>query len=179
MRKFWLTVATLLPAVPSMLLFVSKSSADPISFTSAQVAYCDGFCGSIQPTFIPDGPDAVSYSFGTPASASFSRTSSLGSLRNLGVQSSMSIDNDHFSMYASASGTATAVGNVNLLQAYAFGQDLDYLTVNSGANSTGFINIPIHLTGSVNIGYTLTGTFGSDPVPASAAYADVESPLRM
>ncbi len=89
----------------------------------------------------------------------------------------MNIDNDHFSTYASASGTATAVGNVNLLQAYAFGQDLDFITINSGTTSTGIMNIPIHLTGSVNIGYTLTGTFESAPVPASAAYADVSLQL--
>lgn len=136
--------------------FSLAADAAPLeSSTSAQTAYCDS-------TLTPCpmyGPGSISFINGQPASASFSQSFAIIGSRNLGVEERMAIDHGFLSAYASASGSATGGGNSNSVSANLYGTDLDYLTINSGA----YLELPLHLTGVVDIGYSVGGTFVFSP----------------
>jgi PEP-CTERM motif len=148
--------AALSAAALSAAALVSDALAAPIvdPFTSASTQVCYvGITPCVSAAFQPgDGP----FSFnGGPSSSSMSRADNAPG-EHVAANASMVIDPGIFSAYVSSSGMVTAVA----LSTYgystsAFGTVLDSLTISSGA----FLDLPIHLTGVVNIGYSESGSY--------------------
>jgi len=152
--RHWAIALSGLPAV--FFASVASASADVLPFTSAQATFCDSFATPCpQP-----GISGVSFVAGTPASASFNRGFVIDGFRNLAVTSSMAVDQGFFSAYGAAEGSATGIqSTTNGVSANGYGTDLDYLTISSGA----VLHVPLHLTGGVNIGYSVGGSFVFSP----------------
>ena len=148
--------AALLAAALSALAFASEALAAPTvaPFTSASTQVCyAGITPCVSALFTPgDGP----FSFnGGPSSSSMSRADN-GPGEHVAANASMVIDPGIFSAYVSSSGMVTAVAlSTYAYTTSAFGTVFDSLTISSGA----FLDLPIHLTGGVNIEYSESGSY--------------------
>jgi hypothetical protein len=145
-------VAAVLSAVGLVSDASAAPAADPYTSASTQVCYA-GITPCVSALFTPgDGP----FSFnGGPSSSSMSRADNAPG-EHLAGTASMVIDPGTFSAYASASGMVTAVALSPFgYGASAFGTVFDSLTISNGA----FLDLPIHLTGAVNIEYSESGSY--------------------
>ena len=133
---------------------IGPASAAPVSFGTVQTDLCDSLRTPCRDFGFHDGTSSF-ITGSLPVSASNSHGFIIPEFRNLGANASITLGGGFLSAYAAVQGTANgAFITANGVSASATGTLQDFLTISSGA----FLAIPFHLTGSVNLSYSVGGS---------------------
>ena len=144
---------------------VGAASADPVPYSTVATELCDSLQTPCRDFGYHDGTST--FLAPLPISSSISHGFVIPAFRNLGANASITVDQGFFSAYAAVQGVANgAYITANGVSASAYGTQQDFLTIPTGA----FLDIPFHLTGGVDISYSVGG---STVFPPATVFARV------